>query len=81
MKEAIGTSLFIIALNSLIGFSGDFGHFKIDWLFLLKITAIAVAGIFIGNRWNAKVDSKKLKTGFGWFVLLMGTYILLKEIL
>jgi len=81
MKEAIGTSLFIIALNSLIGFSGDLGHFEIDWFFLLKITAIAVTGIFIGGKMSAKVDSKKLKTGFGWFVLLMGTYILLKEIL
>ncbi|SHF35432.1 sulfite exporter TauE/SafE family protein [Pedobacter caeni] len=81
MKEAIGTSLFIIALNSLIGFSGDLGHFEIDWLFLLKITAIAVAGVFIGGKMSAKVDSKKLKTGFGWFVLLMGIYILLKEIL
>lgn len=80
MKEAIGTSLFIIALNSLIGFSGDFGHFDMDWIFLLKITLIAIMGIFIGGRWSKKVDSRKLKIGFGWFVLVMGIYILAKEL-
>lgn len=80
MKEAIGTSLFIIALNSLIGFSGDFGHFQINWIFLLKITAIAITGIFIGGNLSKKVDSKQLKIGFGWFVLVMGGYILTKEL-
>ena len=80
MKEAIGTSLLIIALNSLIGFTGDLGHFKIDWLFLIKITAIAVAGTFIGDAINKKADSNKLKKGFGWFVLIMGFYIITKEL-
>lgn len=51
MKKAIGTSLLIIALNSLIGFTGDLGHFSINWSFLLRITLIAVAGIFIGGSW------------------------------
>ena len=54
MKEAIGTSLFIIALNSLIGFTGDLGHFIIDWIFLFKITAIAIAGILVGGALNKK---------------------------
>ncbi|WP_457126217.1 sulfite exporter TauE/SafE family protein [Mucilaginibacter sp. HD30] len=80
MKEAIGTSLLIIALNSLIGFTGDLGHFKIDWLFLIKITAIAVAGTFIGDAINKKADGVKLKKGFGWFVLVMGIYIITKEL-
>lgn len=81
MKEAIGTSLLIIALNSLIGFIGDIGHYQIDWLFLLKITAIAVAGIFAGTYLNKKISGEKLKKSFGWFVLIMGVYILLKELL
>lgn len=80
MKEAVGTSLLIIALNSLIGFTGDLGHFVIDWLFLAKITAIAVAGIFIGGYLSKKIDGAKLKKAFGWFVLIMGIYILIKEI-
>lgn len=81
MKEAVGTSLFIIALNSLIGFTGDIGHFDINWIFLLKITAIAIAGIFIGGVLSKKIDGKKLKKAFGWFVLIMGIYILINELL
>ncbi|MET3114935.1 putative membrane protein YfcA [Pedobacter sp. CG_S7] len=80
MKEAVGTSLLIIALNSLIGFAGDLGHFQIDWFFLLKISAIASVGIFAGGYLNKRINSNKLKKGFGWFVLIMGCYILIKEI-
>ncbi len=81
MKEAIGTSLLIIALNSLIGFLGDIGRHPIDWLFISIISVIAIAGIFVGGYFNQKVNSNKLKKGFGWFVLAMGIYILVKEIL
>lgn len=80
MKEAVGTSLLIIALNSLIGFAVDLGHFNIDWIFLLKVTLIAMAGMLIGVQMSRHIDHKKLKTGFGWFVLLMGSYILIKEL-
>ena len=81
MKEAIGTSLLIIALNSLIGFLGDIGHHNIDWKFITIISAIAIAGIFIGGYFNQKVNSNKLKKGFGWFVLVMGIYIIVKELI
>ncbi len=80
MKEAIGTSLLIIALNSLIGFLGDIGRHSIDWIFITIISAIAIAGIFIGSYFNQKVNSDKLKKGFGWFVLVMGIYIIVKEL-
>ena len=80
MKKAVGTSLAIIAMNSLFGFAGDLGHFNIDWTFLLTITAIAVAGIFVGGFLSKKVPGEKLKKGFGWFVLAMGIYIIFKEI-
>ncbi len=80
MKQAIGTSLLIIALNSLIGFAGDLGLHPIDWTFLLMITAIAIGGIFIGSYFNQKVNSEKLKKGFGWFVLVMGIYIIFREV-
>jgi len=80
MKKAVGTSLLIIALNSLIGFTGDIGHFKIDWNFLTIITLIAIAGIFVGGFLAKKIEGNKLKKAFGWFVLVMGMYILVKEI-
>lgn len=80
MKKAIGTSLFIIALNSLVGFIGDAGHFKTNWTFLISITAIAIAGVMIGGLLSKKIQGDKLKKGFGWFVLLMGISIIVKEI-
>jgi uncharacterized membrane protein YfcA len=80
MKKAIGTSLFIIALNSLAGFIGDTGHFKTNWIFLITISAIAIAGVFMGSLLGKSICSSKLKKGFGWFVLAMGIYIIIKEI-
>jgi uncharacterized membrane protein YfcA len=80
MKEAVGTSLMIIAAKSLIGFTGDLGHFTIDWNLLLTVSAIAIAGIFLGNYLSLKIVGSKLKKGFGWFVLIMGIYIIMKEL-
>ncbi|MDQ3277001.1 MAG: sulfite exporter TauE/SafE family protein [Bacteroidota bacterium] len=80
MKIAVGTSLFIIAINSCIGFLGDAGHYSIDWLFLAIVTAIAIAGIFIGGWLTRYFNGVQLKKSFGWFVLLMAIYILLREI-
>jgi len=79
MKTAIGTSLIIIAINSITGFSFSLGHYPIDWEFLLKVSLIAIIGIVIGTYLSTKIDGKKLKPAFGWFVLLMGIYILIKE--
>lgn len=83
MKKAIGTSLFIIALKSLIGFLGDLSQESqhIDWQLLLAVTGLAILGIFVGNRLSNKIEGAKLKKGFGWFVLVMGVYIFLKELL
>jgi uncharacterized protein len=79
MKKAVATSLLIIAINSLIGFMGDVGTLAIDWSFLLSFTALSVAGIFIGIYLSTFISGAKLKKGFGWFVLVMGLYIILKE--
>lgn len=80
MKEAVGTSLVIIAAKSLIGFVGELGDVSVDWLFLFKVTAFAVVGIFIGAALSKKIDGAKLKPAFGWFVLIMGIYIIIKEL-
>jgi uncharacterized membrane protein YfcA len=81
MKLAVGTSLFIIAAKSLIGFIGDLqGSQIIDWKLLGTFTGFAVAGIFIGIYLSKKISGDKLKKAFGWFVLVMGIYIIIKEI-
>lgn len=79
-KTAVGTSLFIIAVNSLIGFLGDVLNYEIQWNFLFEITGLAVLGILIGNKFSKKVPSSRLRRSFGWFTLVTGTWILLKEI-
>jgi uncharacterized membrane protein YfcA len=81
MKKAVGTSLLIIAAKSLIGFTSDASQQTMDWALLLSITLMAVAGLFAGNALSKKIEGVKLKKGFGWFVLVMGVYILLKETL
>ncbi|MCW8981314.1 sulfite exporter TauE/SafE family protein [Altibacter sp.] len=79
MKKAVATSLLIIAIKSLIGFIGDIENLDIDWTFLLSFSALSIGGIFVGIWLNNFIDGKKLKKGFGWFVLLMALYIILKE--
>ncbi len=80
MKLAVGTSLFVIAAKSLIGFIGDIQTgYEIDWSFLLVFTGFSIIGIFIGTWLGKFVDGRKLKKVFGWFVLLMGIYMILKE--
>ncbi|WP_257670038.1 sulfite exporter TauE/SafE family protein [Parapedobacter tibetensis] len=80
IKKAIGTSLFIITINSLVGFAGDLGHVYIDWQFLFKILAITVLGVIIGSIFGRRISGDRLRSGFGWFVLTMGIYILSREL-
>lgn len=81
MKRAVATSLLIIAVKSLIGFLGDVQNLVIDWTFLLTFTGISIIGIFIGIYLNKFIDGKSLKKAFGWFVLVMGIYIIVKELI
>jgi len=80
-KAAVGTSLFIIAINSLMGFMGDLFNYSMDWQFLLTITGLAVLGILIGNVLSQKATSGQLRKIFGWFILVMGCWILIREVL
>jgi len=86
MKMAVGTSLLIIAVKSLIGFLGDLGNPQIgqgngiDWPFLIIFTLIALIGIFMGTYLSKFISGEKLKKGFGWFVLIMGVYIMFERI-
>jgi len=80
IKKAIGTSLFIVALQSLIGFLGDVSQQTMDYQLLFTFTACSLGGVFVGNRLSKVISGEKMKTIFGYFVLCMGIYILIKEI-
>lgn len=81
MRFAVGTSLLIIAINSLLGFAGDLTHMMhIDWPFLVMYTSLAVIGIYIGGKISRFVKPAILKVYFGWFVLVMAIVILVSEL-
>ncbi|HLG38261.1 MAG TPA: sulfite exporter TauE/SafE family protein [Chitinophagaceae bacterium] len=80
MKTAVGTSLLIIAINSLLGFLFSLKQFEYNWTILLVFTVLAIGGIFIGSMLSEKITGSLLKKGFGWFVLVMGIYIIIKEV-
>ncbi|MDH5603100.1 MAG: sulfite exporter TauE/SafE family protein [Cyclobacteriaceae bacterium] len=78
-KSAVGTALFIIAVNSMVGFLGDALNYSIDWFFLLSIATLSVLGIIIGNLASRKLPTLQLRKSFGWFTLAMGVFILIRE--
>ena len=80
IKKAISTSLFIISIQSLIGFLGDLKTLTIDWRFLITFTIFSIIGIFIGLAFSKKISAKGLKKGFGYFTLVMAVYIVYKEL-
>lgn len=82
MKEAVGTSLVIITMKSLIGFAGEIPvHWPIDYQFISVFSLYAIAGIIGGSNLTRIIDNRKLKPVFGWFVLVMGAFILVKELM
>lgn len=81
MKKAVGTSLLIIAINSLIGFTGDvINGVSIDLVLMFSVTVMAIIGMLIGSMLSKKIEGAKLKSAFGWFVLVMGVLIIGKEL-
>jgi uncharacterized membrane protein YfcA len=79
-KTAVGTSLFIISINSLAGFLGDTMHLSMNWPLLLSLTALAILGILIGNSLSKKMSGIRLRIAFGWLTLVTGIYILVREV-
>jgi uncharacterized membrane protein YfcA len=80
-KTAVGTSLFIIAVNSLLGFMGDVLNYHMDWNFLLLLSSLAIVGIFIGNKLHKEIEGDRLRIIFAWFVLVVGTSIMIREVI
>ena len=80
IKTAIGTSLTIVTLKSLIGFLlGDALVVNIDWGFLLPFTCLAIFGVFIGNYLGSYFDNSKLRKIFGYFIFVMAGFIIYME--
>lgn len=82
MEVAIGTSLVVISMKSFAGFYGHLQHVeRLDWTLTLGVTAVAVAGSFVGAAVAGRVPPQMLRKGFGAFVLLMAAFVLSRELL
>ncbi len=82
IKQAVGTSLMIIAFKSLLGFIGDIqAGLVVDWVLLFEVLGLSILGVFAGGQLCRKLDSDKLKPAFGYFILVMGFIILGREVI
>jgi uncharacterized membrane protein YfcA len=80
MHAAIGTSLFIIAIQAVAALAGHASHFEINLPLTALVTSCAIVGSFIGAQFSGKISTRNLKRGFGIFVFLLGCFLLYKEI-
>src|SRR5690606_8419803 len=81
MRMAVGTSLMIIAIKSILGFTGDIVALPdIQWTLILQFTGMALIGVWIGMRLSLEIPSQGLKKGFGYFVAIMALFILATEL-
>lgn len=81
MKQAVGTSLAIVAAKSYAGFLGYMGGVPIDYALMGAFTAVTVIGSFVGTRLAGRISQAALKKAFAIFLLFVATYILLKSVL
>jgi uncharacterized membrane protein YfcA len=82
MKKAVGASLLIISLKSLIGFTGDLqAGIALDWILVAKLIAFTLLGMWLATRIANKIESKKLQKGFGVFTLAIAIFILVTELI
>jgi uncharacterized protein len=79
MKQAVGTSLLVIAMNSVSGFAGYLGQVEVPWSFMAGFTAVAVAGILAGTYLVRFVSQRALKQAFAAFLIVMGSFILYRN--
>jgi uncharacterized membrane protein YfcA/uncharacterized membrane protein YedE/YeeE len=80
MREAVATSLLVIALNSFAGFAGSIGHVSLDWTLTAVVTGAAVAGAIAGTALSARVPQATLRRMFAWLVLAMAVYMLWRQL-
>jgi uncharacterized membrane protein YfcA len=81
IRQAIGTSLAIVAAKSYAGFAGYLGAVPIDYALMGSFTAVTVLSSLIGTRLARRLPGELLKRGFAGFLVLVASYILLKSVL
>lgn len=80
MRKAVGTSLLVIALQSLAGFAGHLSHVHLDYQLLAMVVVSALVGSLAGVQLAPRIPQESLRKGFGWFVLVMACFMLFKQL-
>ncbi|MTK01212.1 sulfite exporter TauE/SafE family protein [Micromonospora sp. CP22] len=80
MPVAVGTSLVVIAMKSIAGLAGYLPSVSIDWSLAAAVTTAAVVGSLVGGRFAGRVAEAVLRTAFGWFVVVMGVFVLVQQL-
>lgn len=80
MREAVGTSLFVITFQSLAGFAGHVQHVHLDTTLLAVVTASAVVGSVLGALGAKRVPAEALRRAFAWLVVAMGIFLFAKQL-
>ncbi|MGW3517962.1 sulfite exporter TauE/SafE family protein [Streptomyces hydrogenans] len=80
MGIAVGTSLLVIAMKSFAGLAGHLSGVSIDWGVALTVTVAAVIGSLIGARLAGRIPQDALRKAFGWFVVIMGVFVLAQQL-
>ncbi|MCX4986491.1 sulfite exporter TauE/SafE family protein [Streptomyces sp. NBC_00572] len=80
MGAAVGTSLLVIAMNSFAGLAGHLSGVSVDWALALTVTGTAVVGSLAGARLAGRIPQDTLRTAFGWFVVVMGVFVLAQQL-
>lgn len=79
MRQAIGTSLLIIALNAIAGFVGYLGQVNVDWSITISFTLASGIGSVLGSYMAQFISVKQLQTGFGYFLLAVAAFVLVQN--
>jgi len=80
VKEAVGSSLLIIAMNAASGVAGYLGQVAFDWALVGWFTAVAAAGALMGTRFMRRVPAARIKQGFAIMILVLGSYLVIRRL-
>lgn len=79
MKDAIGTSLLVIAINAVAGLLGHLQYGGFDLLLTVVVTTLAVLGMLLGVVWSARAPPARLRTGFALFMIAVAIFLVVKN--
>jgi uncharacterized membrane protein YfcA len=79
MKQAVGTSLLVIAMKSASGFVGYLDQVSVDWGTIAAFSGVAIGGILLGTMLVRYIPQEALRRSFAGFLVVMGVAIVFQN--